>query len=153
MTEKDSRLNYRALIWHGVFFSLASIFMDVNTIIPSMLLKAGGNAVMLGILTTIMIGGSSLMQIVFAGFLSNRNHKKNMLLTGIDLRVITLLLLALILFLSTPGPGNLLILSIFILISLFGYSTTFVALALLISISLVFIVRLRCKPAEGEPHE
>jgi len=125
ITEKDSRLNYRALIWHGVFFSLASNFMDVDTIIPSMLLNAGGNAVMLGILTTIMVGGSSLMQIVFAGFLSNRNHKKSMLLTGINLRIITLLLLALILFLSTPGSSNMLILSIFILISVFSFSGSF----------------------------
>ncbi len=61
-----------AFIWHGIFLALASNFMDVHTIIPSMLIKAGGNAILLGILTTIMVGGSSLMQLFFAGFLSKK---------------------------------------------------------------------------------
>jgi len=65
LTEKISKINFRAFIWHGIFLSLASNFMDVYTIIPSMLIKAGGNAVMLGFLTAIMVGGSGLMQIIF----------------------------------------------------------------------------------------
>jgi MFS family permease len=124
LTGENSELNYRALLWHGVFLSLASNFMDIDTIIPSMVLKAGGNAVLLGIVTTIMIGGSSLMQIVFAGFLSNRTHKKSMLLVGINLRVSALMLLALILFKSS-GNSNVLLFSIVVLISAFSFSGSF----------------------------
>lgn len=125
LTENNSRVNYRALLWHGIFLSLASNFMDVDTIIPSMVLNAGGNAVILGIVTTIMIGGSSLMQIVFAGFLSNRTHKKSMLLVGINLRVAALMFLALILFTSSSGNSSVLLFSIVVLISVFSFSGSF----------------------------
>ncbi len=125
LTRENSKHNFHALLWHGIFLSLASYFMDVDTIIPSMVLNAGGNAVILGIVTTIMIGGSSLMQIVFAGFLSNRTHKKNMLLLGINLRIFALILLSLILFNSSSGNSNMLLFFIILLISLFSFSGSF----------------------------
>ena len=125
LTEEISKVNFRAFIWHGIFLSLASNFMDVHTIIPSMLIKAGGGAILLGMLTTIMVGGSSLMQIVFASFLSNRMHKKKPLIAAISLRVITLLSLALLLFKSDAISNSLLILFIFILISIFSFSGSF----------------------------
>ena len=125
LTEKISKINFRAFIWHGIFLSLASNFMDVHTIIPSMLIKAGGNAVMLGFLTAIMVGGSGLMQIIFAGFLSNKTHKKQYLLLGINFRIITLLLLAFILFRSDFISNQMLIFYIFILISVFSFSGSF----------------------------
>ena len=117
LTQGNSKHNFRALLWHGIFLSLASNFMDVDTVIPSMILNAGGNAVMLGIMTTIMIGGSSLMQIVFASFLSNRASKKSMLLAAINLRVVSLMFLGLILFTSSTGGSTALLFSIFVLIS------------------------------------
>ncbi|MEA2096905.1 MAG: MFS transporter [Candidatus Cloacimonadota bacterium] len=125
LTEKISKINFKVFIWHGIFLSLASNFMDVHTIIPSMLINAGGGAILLGILTAIMVGGSSLMQIVFASFLSNKTHKKKPLVTAISLRVITLLLLAFILFHSNIISNSLLILFIFILISIFSFSGSF----------------------------
>ncbi|OPX31418.1 MAG: hypothetical protein B1H09_02960 [Gemmatimonadaceae bacterium 4484_173] len=125
LTQKNSKHNFRALLWHGIFLSLASNFMDVDTVIPSMILNAGGNAVMLGIMTTIMIGGSSLMQIVFASFLSNRASKKSMLLAAINLRVVSLIFLGLILFTSSTGGSTALLFSIFVLISVFSFSGSF----------------------------
>ncbi len=129
LTEKISKINFRAFIWHGIFLSLASNFMDVHTIIPSMLIKAGGGAILLGILTTIMVGGSGLMQIVFASFLSNKIHKKKPLIIAISLRVIALLLLAFILFKSDTISNNLLILFIFIVISIFSFSGSFASIS------------------------
>ena len=129
LTDKISKINFRAFIWHGIFLSLASNFMDVHTIIPSMLIKAGGGAILLGVLTTIMVGGSSLMQIVFASFLSNKVHKKKPLIIAISLRVVMLLLLAFILFRSSTINNNLLILFIFILISIFSFSGSFASIS------------------------
>ena len=125
LTQGNSKHNFRALLWHGIFLSLASNFMDVDTVIPSMIINAGGNAVMLGIMTTIMIGGSSLMQIVFAGFLSNRARKKSMLLAAINLRVVSLMFLGFILFTSSTGGSTALLFSIFVLISVFSFSGSF----------------------------
>ena len=57
-----SRINFRNFLWHAVFLALASNFMDIGTIIPSMLIKAGGSAFHLGLLTAIMLGGTSIFQ-------------------------------------------------------------------------------------------
>ncbi len=65
------------------------------------------------------------MQIIFAGFLSNKTHKKKYLLLGINFRIITLLLLAFILFRSDFISNQMLIFSIFILISVFSFSGSF----------------------------
>jgi MFS family permease len=129
LTKKISKVNFSAFIWHGIFLSLASNFMDVHTIIPSMLIKAGGGAILLGLLTTIMIGGSGLMQIVLANFLSNKMHKKKPLIAAISLRVIALLLLSLLLFKSNAISNYLLILFIFILISIFSFSGSFASIS------------------------
>ena len=36
------RHNYYAFLWHASFLSLAQNFMDVDTVIPAMLIEAGG---------------------------------------------------------------------------------------------------------------
>ncbi len=125
ITEENSRVNFIAFIWHGIFLSLASNFMDIHTIIPSMLIKAGGNAILLGLLTAIMVGGSSIMQIVFAGFLSHKTYKKKSLILGISLRIITLFFLALILFFTDYIDNRLIIFAIFMLISVFSFSGSY----------------------------
>jgi len=93
LTDKLSKNNFVTFLWHSFFFSLASNFMDIHTIIPSMLIKAGGSAVLLGLLTSIMMGGSRITQIIFAGFLSDKTYKKKSLLLGINLRIVSLFLL------------------------------------------------------------
>ncbi|MBW2364203.1 MAG: MFS transporter [Deltaproteobacteria bacterium] len=125
LSEKNSKNNFKAFIWHSAFLALASNFMDVDTIIPSMLIKAGGGSVLLGILTAIMLGGSSLFQLVFAGFLSNQTFKKKYLLIGINVRVVALLFLALLFFKSHFLSNDLIILFIFLLISLFSFSGSY----------------------------
>ncbi len=93
LSDSQGRSNFRAFMWHSIFLALAISFMDVDTIIPSMMIKAGGSSLQLGILTAIMTGGSSLSQLVFGGFLSGREFKKKFLLLAIHLRVVSLLLL------------------------------------------------------------
>ena len=125
LSEHNSKINFKAFLWHSAFLALASNFMDVDTIIPSMLIKSGGNSIHLGILTAIMLGGSSLFQLIFAGFLSNHSYKKKYLLIGINLRVVALLSLS-VLFFNSPGlSGDLLIFMIFLLISVFSFSGSF----------------------------
>jgi len=125
----DRTVNFRAFLWHAVFLALASNFMDVGTVIPSMLIKAGGGTVALGLLTAIMLGGSSLMQLLFAGLLAARPFKKAYLLLGIHLRVAALLLLAL-LFHRVAGLGRSTVIgAIFVLIALFSLSGSFASIS------------------------
>jgi MFS family permease len=126
LTEKQSKNNFYSYLWHALFLALASNFIDVDTIIPSMVIDAGGSALQVGILTAIMLGGSSFAQLFFTPFLSNKSRKKNFLLFGINLRVFALLGLGFLLYWFTENDKNTsVIYIIFILISLFSVSGAF----------------------------
>ena len=71
LTSDLSWHNYYAFIWHTSFLALAMNFMDVDTVIPAMLVEAGGNGLHIGLMTAIMFGGSSFTQLIFAPFISN----------------------------------------------------------------------------------
>ena len=101
LTPNISKRNFKSLLWHAGFLALAQVFMDVDTIVPAMLVDAGGNAVQIGILTAIMLGGSSFTQLVYAPFISNYHFKKKFLLLGINSRIFSLLGLGIILFFSS----------------------------------------------------
>lgn len=125
LSDKRSQINFRSFLWHAIFLALASNFMDIDTIIPAMLVQAGGNSLHLGILTAILLGGSSFFQLFFAGYLSDKTLKKNYLLSAINLRILSLFGLSLLFFYSHNIRSDLIILFIFIIISFFAVSGSF----------------------------
>ncbi len=125
LTPAISKRNFNSLVWHAAFLSLAQVFMDVDTIIPAMLVDAGGSAMQIGILTAIMLGGSSFTQLLYAPFVSNHQFKKKFLLLGINSRVFALLGLALMLYFSTFVNESIIIWMIFILITIFSFGGAF----------------------------
>lgn len=129
ISQKRSKINLRSFLWHSIFLALATNFMDVDTIIPSMLIKAGGTSVHLGILTAIMIGGTRIFQLIFASNLSKRTLKKKFLLIGINLRVLSLILLGGMFYKSGSLSGDFIIFLIFLLISLFSLSGSYAAIS------------------------
>jgi len=120
-----SKRNFNSLLWHAGFLALAQVFMDVDTIIPAMLVDAGGSAIQIGILTAIMLGGSSFTQLIYAPFVSNYQFKKKFLLLGINSRVFSLLGLALMLYFSSMIGKSNIIWMIFILITIFAFGGAF----------------------------
>ena len=80
LNNHTSKHNYYAFLWHAVFLALAKNFMDVDTIIPAMMIDAGGSAFQVGVLTAIILGGGYLAQVFFAPFLHNQSSKKSFLL-------------------------------------------------------------------------
>lgn len=125
LTSKISKRNFYSLLWHAGFLSLSKPFMDVDTIIPAMLVDSGGTAVQVGILTAIMVGGSSFTQLFFAPFISNYHFKKKFLLLGINARIFALLGMGLMLLYSPHLSHTLIIGLIFLLISIFSFSGAF----------------------------
>ncbi len=127
MTDSQDKpsVNFGVLLWHAVFLALATNFMDVDTIIPAMLINAGGGEIHLGVMTAIMLGGSTFLQLVFAGFISHRPRKKNLLLVGINLRITALFALGLLFFYSDLLREGVLIILIFVFISQFSFSGAF----------------------------
>ena len=118
-----SRHNYYSFLWHASFLALAQNFMDVDTVIPAMLVEAGGNGLHIGLMTAIMLGGSSFTQLIFAPFISNYPYKKKFLLLGINARIASLLCLGLMLYFSMKGEY--IIWLIFILITFFSLGGAF----------------------------
>lgn len=130
LTRRISNNNYHAYLWHAVFLALAQNFMDVDTIVPSMIIDAGGSSFHIGILTAIMLGGSSFMQIVFSPYLNNKKEKKEYLLGGIILRFSSLLGLGFILYLfSVQGSFGLALTIIFLLITIFSLGGAFASIS------------------------
>ncbi|MEA1970133.1 MAG: MFS transporter [Thermodesulfobacteriota bacterium] len=125
LTKKTSEHNYYALLWHALFLALAKNFMDVDTIIPAMMVDAGGTSVHIGLLTAIILGGSHLSQLFFAPFINNRPMKKGYLLLGINARIFALACMAFLFFLSSWIPGSFLIIMTFLFISVFSASGGF----------------------------
>ena len=125
LSVKRSGINFKSFLWHAIFLALASNFMDIDTVIPAMLIQSGGTSFHLGILTAILLGGSGFFQLFFASFLSNKIYKKKYLLTAINLRVVSLFALSLLFFYSDNIKSDVIIFFIFIIISFFAISGSF----------------------------
>lgn len=123
--EKISKHNFRAFLWHAGFLALAQNFMDVDTIIPAMLVESGGNAFHIGLMTAIMTGGSSFTQILFAPYISNKAYKKNIILTGINARLLSLISLGILLFTLNHGRHEVVLYLAFIFITIFSLGGAF----------------------------
>src|SRR5210317_643172 len=125
LTKKISQNNFRSLVWHAGFLALAQNFIDIDTVIPAMLVESGGTAMHIGILTAIMLGGSSVTQLFFAPFISNYSFKRKFLLLGINARILALLAMGLMLYYNAYLKADYRILLIFILISMFSLGGAF----------------------------
>lgn len=125
LTRNISKRNFYSLLWHAGFLAFGQVFMDVDTIIPSMMVDAGGSAVQVGILTAIMLGGASFTQLIYAPFISNYQFKKKFLLLGINARIFALLSMGLMLFFSSLIDESTIIQLIFILITVFSFGGAF----------------------------
>ena len=90
MNQDHTKHNFKAFVWHATWLAFTSTFTEINTVLPGMILKVGGNQIHVGILTAIMVGVPMLTQLIFAGFLTPKPRKKPYLLLGVYLRVIAL---------------------------------------------------------------
>ena len=99
--------------------------MDVDTVTPAMLIESGGKAMHVGIMTAVMLGGSSFTQLFFAPYISNKAFKKKFLLFGINSQVLSLFALGFILFFLQSTHTKWVIWLIFLFITLFSLGGAF----------------------------
>ena len=125
LSPKISSHNFYAFLWHAGFLALAQSFIDVDTVIPAMIIESGGGAMHIGIMTAIMLGGSSFTQLFFAPYISNKPFKKNFLLAGINIRVFSLFALGIILFYLKGNQSSLELWFIFLFIIMFYLAGAF----------------------------
>ena len=125
LSKKISTHNFRAFLWHATFLAFAKNFMDVDTVIPAMIVESGGSAMHIGIMTAIMLGGSSFTQLFFAPYLSNKTYKKKYLLAGINTRIFALLGLGSLLYLLQGEKVGFVLWMTFLFITLFSLAGAF----------------------------
>lgn len=127
--QKHPKRNFKAFVWHAIFLALTKNFSDINTVIPTMLIQAGGTPFHLGVLTTIMVGGSKFMQLFFGAFLSHKKETKRYLFVGVYLRVSALLILGYLLSFAGDMEGKYVIGLILLLMTIFSFSGAFAGIA------------------------
>jgi len=116
---ENEKRNFIAFNWHAFWLALAQTFADKNTVLPGLILLAGGTQFELGLLTSIMIGIPMVSQLLFASYLTQKPKKKYFLLLGIYLRVLAFLGVALTLYsIESTDP-------IFIIYAVFGWMFIF----------------------------
>lgn len=125
LPKEISRNNFNAFLWHAAFLAFAQSFMDVDTIIPAMIIESGGSAFHVGLMTAILLGGSSFTQLFFAPWLSNSPYKKKYLLTGINARILSLLALGIILYHLRYHQSKAFLGIIFLFITIFALGGAF----------------------------
>ncbi|AFH48816.1 Hypothetical protein IALB_1105 [Ignavibacterium album JCM 16511] len=121
--------NSFAFIWHAFWLSLAETFTDKNSVLPGLILLAGGTQTDIGTLTAIMIGVPLISQIVFASLLLKKPYKKKYLLIGIYLRVTAFLGVALSIYFLKEFTPQLFILIVFLWMALFSISGAFAGIS------------------------
>ncbi len=129
LTKEVSRNNYYAFLWHAGISAIALSFVDVDTVIPSMLINAGGTSIHVGILTAILIGGTRLSQLFFAPYINSKSNKKGLLITGIYLRVVALAGMAAIFFFFDSFSNAVIIFLIFLLMTGFSLGGAFATIS------------------------
>jgi len=112
-----------AFYWHAFFLAVTTSFTEVNTVMPALILEAGGTEVAVGVLTAIMLGLPLITQLVFAGFLHTRERKKPYLLLAINLRVLALGAAAV--GIALYGTGTMIIPIVFAAMTVFALSGAF----------------------------
>ena len=125
LLKRISTRNFYSFLWHAAFLAMAKNFMDVDTVIPAMLVEAGGGAIHIGIMTAIMLGGAQFTQLFFAPWLSNKTYKKNYLLFGINTRVFALAGLGALLFFLQSRTSGFVLGLMFLFITLFSLTGAF----------------------------
>lgn len=125
LTDSTSKRNYKSFLWHATFLALAKSFMDVDTIIPAMMIDAGGTSIHIGFLTAILLGVSKIGQFFFAPVLQNKERKQGYLLLGINFRILSLIGLGVLFLFSGSLEGNTVLLLIFFLITIFALGGSF----------------------------
>ncbi|VAX26202.1 hypothetical protein MNBD_IGNAVI01-643 [hydrothermal vent metagenome] len=122
---ENEKRNFFAFNWHAFWLALAQTFADKNTVLPGLILFAGGTQLDIGFLTSIMIGIPLISQLLFASYLTRKPRKKHFLLLGIYMRVLAFAGVVLSLLSLDSSNPNFIIYSVFAWMFLFSISGAF----------------------------
>lgn len=126
---ENEKRNFISFLWHAFWLALAQTFADNNTVLPGLILLAGGTQFEIGLLTSIMIGIPLIAQLLFASYLIRKPLKMKFLLFGIYMRVFTFVGVVLSLSSIESSDPKFIIYSVFGWMFLFSISGAFAGIS------------------------
>ncbi len=108
--------------WHMGFLSFASTMFGTNTVVSAYLNKVYHSPILIGIVTSILMGLPAITQLLFANFLRSKKFKKPYLIFGIITRASTLFMLSVVAFfiVSNSVWGIIAIVGLFVIFATTG---------------------------------
>jgi MFS family permease len=125
LTQRQYKINFAAFVWHATLLAFSKSFFDTDTIFPALIIKAGGGAFLIGLLTTIMVGSAKFMQLFFAPYISAQRHKRTHLLIAINLRAFSILGLGFVILFFPHLNRVLFFVLLFTLVTIFSWSGSY----------------------------
>ncbi|MHB2153960.1 MFS transporter [Calditrichota bacterium GD2] len=125
-----NKRNFYGFLWHALWFAFTSAFTDYNTVLPALIVKAGGGMWHIGVLTFISIGVPLASQLLFTPFIETRPQKKPFLLLGINLRIVALAGIGFTIYWFLHNPSfTLFMINVYLWMLFFTFSGAFAGLS------------------------
>ncbi len=125
LAQRDYRINYWAFVWHATLLAFSKSFLDTDTVLPALILKAGGNNLLIGLMNAIMVGSAKFMQLFFAPYLSSRKSKRLHLLIAINLRVLSIFSLSVLILIFSSLPNWAFFTLLFLIMIIFSWAGSY----------------------------
>jgi MFS family permease len=117
---EHARWNFTALVWHGVFFAVGAALADPSTVLPAYAALLSRSPVLVGLMTSLLLAGQVVPQLLFSHWVEGAAHKKPFLLVAVFSRALAGLALGGLTFLWADRSHTLLLATLFALLAAFA---------------------------------
>ncbi|MEJ2668270.1 MAG: hypothetical protein P8Z81_14435, partial [Deinococcales bacterium] len=118
--DPNGRWNFSALVWHGVFFAAGAALADPSTALPAYVSLLTGSPVLVGLVTSLLLAGDVVPQLLFSRWVEARARKKGFLLAAVYSRALAWLLLGILTLLWAERGHGLLLATLLVLVAAFA---------------------------------
>lgn len=129
LNKNNLKIKFVIFIWHGFFLALTMSMLDINTVLPSLIMELIDSKVVFGFLNSIMLGVPLVFNVIFSHYMQYHQYKKKFLLVGIYFRSFSYLGMSLFTYFFAQHNPVLVIIAFFFWISIFSISGGFAGLA------------------------
>ncbi len=119
-TPAGERWNFGALVWHGVFFAVGTALAEPSTALPAYVALLSGSPVLVGLMTSLLLAGEVVPQLLFSRWVEATARKKGFLLVAVYSRALAWLVLGGLTLLWAERAHALLLGTLFVLLAAFA---------------------------------
>ncbi len=114
------RWNFGALVWHGVFFAVGTALAEPSTALPAYVALLSDSPVLVGLMTSLLLAGEVVPQLLFSRWVEAVARKKGFLLVAVYSRALAWLVLGGLTLLWAGRAHQLLLVTLFVLLVAFA---------------------------------